>query len=79
MIGAEPRIWPFPAPKIFLSSSENLSILSGISFLGSAVVTYGVCEYFVYGLEQRFIERVHFSLIVFRKCCDSYQGATAVY
>ena len=32
MMGAEPRICPFPSPKIFLSSSENLPSLLGISF-----------------------------------------------
>jgi len=33
-IGAEPRICPLPSPKSFLSSSENLSRLLGISVFG---------------------------------------------
>lgn len=33
-IGAEPRICPLPLPKSFLSSSENLSRLLGISDFG---------------------------------------------
>jgi hypothetical protein len=36
-MGAEPRVWPFPGPRIFLSSSENLSMLLGISFFGQPV------------------------------------------